>query len=136
MTDTTPKKQVPGRPFVKGQVANPKGTNRYTKELANADDVFLDEFFREVEALQGSQVIKASQYKLFIHQMVQAGIKGNTPAKKLVLQHFATVEARKAQKAEAKDNGVVEIDWDEEKARVLQEVKAAAKAAKEALRGK
>ena len=57
--------------------------------------MFLEEFFKEVTALQNGEPVKASQHKLFMQQLIQAGIKGNTPAKRLVLQHFEAVEARR-----------------------------------------
>ena len=51
MSDLKPKKKPRGRPFVKGQRANPHG--RPKKSIASADDLFLDEFFREVDAKKG-----------------------------------------------------------------------------------
>ena len=136
MTETTPKKgRGPGRPFLPGNKANAKGINGHTKTIEVADDTFLDEFFKEVEALQDGQVVKASRYKLFISQMITAGIKGGTPAKRLVLQHFEAVQARrKVDEAlrikKAAESGTSNFSWDAEKERVLQELKAAAKAAK------
>jgi len=97
MTDTTPKKKVPGRPFPKGTSGNPKGINRYTamKTIEQSDEMFLEELFKEVDALEKGQVVKATQHKLFMQQLIVTGIKGRAIDRKLVLQHFAAVEARK-----------------------------------------
>ena len=50
MSDLKPKKKPRGRPFVKGQRANPHG--RPKKTLAAADEHFLDAFFDTVDVLK------------------------------------------------------------------------------------
>ncbi len=50
--------------------------------------------FKEVEVLIGGNLVKTTHYRLFIQQLIQAGIKGNTPAKKLVLDFMSKQEAR------------------------------------------
>ena len=87
----------------------------------------------------GGGDVKASQHKLFMQQFIQAGIKGRAVDRRLVLQHFAAVVARKQVQEQlrlkkAAEAGTTDFSWDEEKERVLQELKAAAKAASQAAR--
>ena len=141
MTDDKPqKKRAPrGKPFIQGEDERRwlKG-GHVAKNLATADELFLDEFFKEVDAKKGNAWVREKQYKLFMEQLIQHGIKGRMSDRKLVLQFFEQVETRKAQRAaEAKTTmagGAGAFDWDEAKERLLQgmkEIVAAERAARE-----
>jgi hypothetical protein len=102
----TPIKKKPrGKPFPKGVSPNPGSVPNEKKRYANGNKTFTEQFFkemfREVEALENGVRIKSTKYNLFIKQMVDAGIKGNTPARKLVLDFMNSLEV-KEEKAEAK----------------------------------
>jgi hypothetical protein len=46
-------------------------------EAANAcNAIFMEEMFKEIEALKDGEVVKTTPYRLFIAQMIQAAIKG------------------------------------------------------------
>ncbi len=125
MSDLQLKKKPRGRPFVKGQRANPRG--RPKKSIASADDLFLDEFFKEVDALKGGVWVRETQYKLFMEQLIQHGIKGRAIDRKLVLQFFEAAEARKAARAadaaKTMAGGAGTFNWDEAQERLLQGMK-------------
>ena len=130
MTDDKPqKKRAPrGKPFIQGEDERRwlKG-GHVAKNLATADELFLDEFFKEVDAKKGNAWVREKQYKLFMEQLIQHGIKGRMSDRKLVLQFFEQVEMRKAQRAaEAKTRlagGAGTFNWDEAKERLLQGMK-------------
>ena len=73
------KRRGPGKPFPKGVSPNPGGV---PKKITTMDDVFLEEFFKEVDAMQGGQIVRATQYRFFVQELIKAGIKGGTPAKR------------------------------------------------------
>jgi hypothetical protein len=50
--------------------------------------------FKQVEAKVGEAWIKAPQYEFFVNEMIKAGIKGNTPARKLVLDFMGSLEVK------------------------------------------
>ena len=140
MTDEQPikkkKKGGPGRPFLPGNNANPKGR---PKAMSTMDEVFLKEFFKEVEAMQGGSIVKRSQYRFFVQELIKAGIKGTTPAKKLVLDFFTAVEMRKLAKQredkQATEGGVGNFNWDAAKEQSLQQLKDVIKDVRRAERG-
>ena len=72
-------------------------------------------------------------------QMIQAGIKGNTPARKLVLEFMAANDARDAtaeEKAKAAiEGGVGVFNWDAAKEQALQQLKDVIKEVRRAERG-
>ena len=121
MIETTIKKKLKprGRPFPKGQSGNPKG--RPLGEIVG--NRFAQEMLKVVPAQVGGKTIEAPQYQLFIMQMIQAGIKGNTPARKLVLEFIAANDALRAQREEADkaagEGGVGNFNWDAAKEGVL-----------------
>ena len=87
---------------------------------------FAQEMLKVVPAQIGGKMVEAPQYELFIMQMIQAGIKGNTPARKLVLEFMAANDARDAtaeEKAKAAiEGGVGNFNWDAAKEQTLQQV--------------
>ena len=137
MVETTTKKKLKprGRPFPKGQSGNPKG--RPLGEIVG--NRFAAEMLKVVPAQVGGKTIEAPQYELFIMQMIQAGIKGNTPARKLVLDFIAANDARETaadEKAkQATEGGVGVFNWDDAKERVLQNLQSVFKQARRAERG-
>jgi hypothetical protein len=77
------KKRKPrGKPFPKGVSGNPTGNppGKVKAALANRtfNDCFVAAMLKEVDALENGQPIKATNYELFIKQMINAGIKGGT----------------------------------------------------------
>jgi len=62
LTETTPTKKHRKGQFPPGVSGNPKGTNRYTstKTIQSFDAMFLDKFFKDVDALQGGTTVRAS----------------------------------------------------------------------------
>lgn len=98
----SPKTKRPrGKPFSEGDDSrrNLLGTTPVAKrriaEAANAcNSIFMEEMFKEVEVLIGGNLVQTTHYRLFIQQLIRAGIRGNTPAKKLVLDFMSKQEAR------------------------------------------
>ena len=129
MTELKPEKRRQGgkgRPFPPGNNANPKG--RPKKTLAAADEHFLDAFFSTVDVLKNGVPIRASQFKLFMEKLIQAGINGRSTDRKLVLQYFEAIEARKAlaeQNAQAAtESGTGVFDWGAAKEQTIKRLEA------------
>ena len=126
-----------GRPFPPGNNANPKG--RPKKTLAAADEHFLDVFFSTIDVLKGGVPVRATRFKLFMEKLVEAGIKGRAIDRKLVLQYFEAIEARKAlaeQNAKAAtEGGTGAFDWGAAKEQTMRQIEATIKAARRAERG-
>ena len=86
---------------------------------------------KTVDASEGGQPIKATNYELFIKQMINAGIKGTitgTPARKLVLDFMGSLEVKEMiaeAKREAEGENVDDFSWDEAKEQLYQDMKAA-----------
>ena len=94
---------------------------------------FLKEMHREVPAIENGVPIKAKNYKLFIQQMIAAGIKGGTgtQARKLVLEFLALLENKEAvaeEKKAAEGENVEAFSWDDAKEKLYQRFKAARRA--------
>ena len=136
MTEGKQKKKPRGRPFPKGVSGNPHG-NRHLGAIVGSR--FAQEMLKVVPAQIGGKMVEAPQYELFIMQMIQAGIKGNTPARKLVLEFMAANDARDAAAEEkakqATEGGVGVFNWDAAKEQTLQQLKSVLKEARRAERG-
>ena len=70
---------------------NPGGK---ASRLTKVGDAFMRELFKPVEATVNGQPVKTTQYQLFVQQLIKAGITGNTPARKLVLEFMRDHEVR------------------------------------------
>ena len=62
--------------------------------LKTINERFLALMFKEVEATIGGQHVVAPQYELFLGEMIKAGIRGNTSARRLVVDFLLGLEAR------------------------------------------
>jgi hypothetical protein len=130
------KKKPRGKPFPKGVSGNPKGNPESlakAREAArNANRTFAEQFLkemhREVPAIENGVPIKAKNYKLFVQQMIAAGIKGGTgtQARKLVLEFLALLVAEEKKAAEGEN--VEAFSWDDAKEKLYQRLKAAGRA--------
>ena len=134
MSDVKRKRKPRGTPFPKGVSGNPNGRPSEKKRIAAAanacNDIFLEEMFKEVEVLIGGQPTKTTHYRLFVQQMIQAGIKGGpgTPARKLVMDFMSKQEARETiadAKREQDGESIESFSWDAAKDALYQELKAA-----------
>jgi hypothetical protein len=87
---------------------------------------FLELMAEEVPANTGGEVVSTTYYELFLHQMIKAGIKGNTQARKLVLDFMiAAMEREGRQKTEepaheAEAEPAKVISWDGKKQQLLK----------------
>ena len=111
---------------------NPNGRPTKARETAKSfAECFVATMHKEVEALENGQPIKATNYELFVKQMVNAGIKGTstgTPARKLVLDFLNGLETKETtdeakQATEGED--VQAFSWDAAKEQLYQDMKAA-----------
>ena len=75
----------------------------------------------------GGQTIVAPQYELFLGEMIKAGIRGNTSARRLVVDFLLGLEAREARekadetKRETEGESPEVVNWDVAKARLLKD---------------
>jgi hypothetical protein len=87
---------------------------------------FLDLMAKEVTANIGGKVVVTSNYELFLGEMIKSGIKGNTQARKLVLDFLiAAMEREGCQKtpepAPETDGEPAEVfSWDSAKKQLLK----------------
>ena len=134
--DPNAPKKPRGRPF---EVGNPGGPGRPPKTLAYADELFLDELFKDVDVKVAGKMQRETQYKVFLTKLIRAGIDGNTPAKKLVLEYFERIEQRRTQREQedkaAVESGVQNFNWDAAKEGVLQNLQNVLKIARREQRG-
>ena len=83
--------------------------------------------------------IRATQFKLFMEKLIQAGIQGRATDRKLVLQYFEAIETRKAAAEQAAkqatEGGTGVFDWGAAKAQTIKQLEATIKAARRAERG-
>ena len=86
----TKKGKPRGRPWPKGVSGHPAG-NRHLGDVLRSR--FAHEMLKVVPAKVGGVMIEAPRYELFITQMIEAGIKGNTPARKLLLEFMNANDA-------------------------------------------
>jgi hypothetical protein len=81
---------------------------------------------QEVPANTGGEVVSTTYYELLLHQMIKAGIKGNTQARKLVLDFMiAAMEREGRQKTEEPAHEAVAepakvIHWNDAKKKLLE----------------
>ena len=84
----------------------------------------MRELFKPVEATVNGQPVKTTQYQLFVQQLIKAGITGNTPARKLVLEFMRDHEVREKMFADEiatqKAGGLLQLDWDAEEESIMQ----------------
>jgi hypothetical protein len=87
---------------------------------------FLELMAKEVPAVMGGKTVMTTHYELFLTQMIKAGIKGNTQARKLVLDFMiAAMEREGRQKTEepaheAEAEPAKVISWDSKKQQLLK----------------
>ncbi len=116
-----------GRSFAKGTDSRRNLKGRPPENIQTFDDSFFYEFFKEVDAKKGELLVRASQYKLFMEQMIQHGIKGKVSDRRLVLEFFIGAEARRAKMVEQAKatmaGGTGNFDWTEAQERLLQGMK-------------
>ena len=100
-------------------------------EAANScRQVFVEELFKEVEVLRDGVPTRTTRYRLFVDQMITAGIKGGTgtPARKLLLEFMREQEGREirdgADRAAAGES-IEAFSWDAAKEALYAELKAA-----------
>jgi hypothetical protein len=125
--------------FKPGQSGNPNGRpKRQSKDLdlVNFGELFRRELYKTVVANVNGKVVKKSQAEVLVAQMVKQAIhKGGTHTR-IALQfleaHEARMAAKEALKAKQMSEGAVEIDWDEERERVYQDLMTRANAALQA----
>ena len=72
------------------RVGQPAG-NRHLGDVLRGR--FAHEMLKVVPAKVGGDMIEAPRYELFITQMIEPGIKGNTPARKLLLEFMNANDA-------------------------------------------
>ncbi len=92
------------RAFAKGHDPHRNLKGRPPENIQTFDDSFFYEFFKVVDAKKGELLVRASQYKLFMEQMIKHGIKGKVADRRLVLEFFIGAEARRAKMAEQGNN--------------------------------
>ena len=85
---------------------------------------FLDLMLKEVPANIGGQVVLTTNYELFLGEMIKHGIKGNTQARKLVLDFMLAAMERegrqKTDEAERETEGAEVISWNGAKVQLLK----------------
>ena len=120
-----------GKPFAKGsdERRNVDGKPKKASE-ANFEfnQHFIGEMFREVQASIDGKPIIAPRYQLFIKQMIEAGIKGNTSARKLVMEFMSKLETKEEvdeAKRESEGEDASAFSWDAAKEQLYQDMKAA-----------
>ncbi len=110
-----------------GQSGNPKGR---PKDLVRLGQLFTQELFKVVPVQLAGKVVNKSQAEVLVSQMVKQAIQKGGTATRIALQFMEAHEAREAAREERKakqiEEGSVEINWDEEKERVYQELMARA----------
>ncbi len=132
----TKKGKPRGRPWPKGVSGHPAG-NRHLGDVLRSR--FAHEMLKVVPAKVGGVMIEAPRYELFITQMIEAGIKGNTPARKLLLEFMnandAAEVAAEQQAKQATERGTGAFDWGAAKEKTMKQLAATIKAARRAERG-
>ena len=95
--------------------------------LKTINERFLALMFKEVAANVGGQTIVAPQYELFLGEMIKAGIRGNTSARRLVVDFLLGLQAREAgqktdetQRETEGESPEVVVSWDCAKERLLK----------------
>jgi uncharacterized protein DUF5681 len=126
-----PKKKPRGKPFPKGLSGNPGG--KFQGRLTQMGDDFVRELFKPVDAQVNGKPVRTTQHALFIQQLIKAGITGNTPARKLLLDFMRENEIREkiiaTELATKQASGSVAIDWGAEQGSVYQDVLSKLKSA-------
>jgi hypothetical protein len=119
-----PKKKPRGKPFHKGLSGNFGG--KFQGRLTQMGDDFVRELFKPVDAQVNGKPVRTTQHALFIQQLIKAGITGNTPARKLLLDFMRENEIREkiiaTELATKQASGSVAIDWGAEQGSVYQDV--------------
>ena len=136
MTEVKKKKKPRGRPFPKGVSGNPHGNRHLGAIVGNR---FMAEMLKVVPAQIGGKMVEAPRYELFVTQMIEQGIKGNTPARKLVLEFMQANDARETaaeqQAKKALVGGLGEFNWDEAKEQAVLQLREVIKDARRGERG-
>ncbi len=131
MPPTTPEGKARGlanlKPYVKGHKSPGPGR---PKNLARLGQIIVDEVYKTVPVSLAGQTVNRVQGELFAMQLMKAAINGKAADRRLLLQFMEQHEIRQERleekKAKQVEEGSVEIDWDEEKERVYQELMARA----------
>jgi Family of unknown function (DUF5681) len=116
-----PKKPRGGVRFKPGNKANPWG--RKGKSLVHIGSTLMQELSKLVDANINGKPVRATQYELFVQQLIKDAITKGPASKRLLIQFMESHEkreaAKKAEEANA-DNAPRELTWGEVQEKMYQ----------------